>query len=94
MSPGPGGQCTWLISCQDQDVGWGVYPMEQGEQGGCGVTVGPSGPTLGAPGQAAHGILEAEVSCGWRGNKLTCRDLGFLPVMPQRLDWAHWELHQ
>lgn len=61
---------------------WDVYPVEQGEQGGCGVTVCPSGPTLGVSGQAAHGILEAEVSCARRGNRLTCRDLGFLPVMP------------
>lgn len=70
--------------CQDQDVGWDVYSMEQGEQGGCGVT-------LGVPDQAAPGILEAEVSCAWRGSRLTCRDLGFLPVIPLGLDWAHWE---
>lgn len=56
--------------------------MEQGEQGGCGVTVRLSAPTLGAPGQAAHGILEAEVSCAWRENRLACRDLGFFSVMP------------
>lgn len=87
MSPGRGGQCTWLISVRIR-----MWDVEQGEQGGCGVTVGPSGPTLGVPGQAAHGILEAEVSCARRGNRLTCKDLGFLPVMPRGLDWAHWEL--
>lgn len=63
-----------------------MYPVEQGEQGGCGVTMGPGDPTLGVPGQAAHGILEAEVSCAWRGNRLTCRDLGFFPVLPRGLD--------
>lgn len=56
-----------------------------------GVTLGPRHPALGALGQAAQDILGAEVCCDGRVDRLTQRDLVFLPVMPRGL--GAWEVH-
>lgn len=69
-----------------------AQPGREGVGASAGVTLGPRRLALGALGQAAQGILGAEVCCDRRVDRLTQRDLVFLLVMPRGL--GAWEVHR